>query len=279
MCQDWSLVLFTTGMQSSVGMIILYHIFVFYPLFINKAPFPVKMPRIISGIFILSLAAMGGAFFHPGQSLHGFNLSHTWLGYELLFGLMYIGLLLVLLLISITTTSYKRFLRLFLNLTAIAGLILIFTMVRVYYLPAQPAWYNFYTPTSFYLSAFILGGSWLLILQVNSGSLATQKALASLLILLFSVSLILVPIQMSLLNNLQPPDNHSLEIILKQNRWLFFIKLVTLIIALGSAILAYRAIRSDTTHCRRIQVPVWFLGICSVLAMLTDRILFYQLAS
>ena len=83
---------------------------------------------------------------------------------------------------------------------------------------------------------------------------------------------------MSLLNNLQAPYNHSLEIILKQNGWLFFIKLVTLIIALGSGIMAYRAIRSDTTHCRSIQMPVWLLGICSVFAMLTDRILFYQLA-
>jgi anaerobic dimethyl sulfoxide reductase subunit C (anchor subunit) len=199
----WSLIIFTLLAQTAAGTIILGSIG--RHLFKNSArPFttePVfRRSLILSSALMLTAAS--ASFFHLGTPLHAIyvlgNLGASWLSREILSVIMFTGILCLWTLLYITGFNRRKMFTILEGATVVLGLILVFSMSRIYMLQTVPVWNHMYTPLAFYASAFLLGTAvWLLMTGLSSkthtvpierlGILGTIFGVSQLAILIFSV--------------------------------------------------------------------------------------------
>ena len=157
---DTSLVFFTVLSQWSVGIVFCLFLLNLTngaaPPAINTGPSPANSLWLA---LLLIVAATTASFLHLGNPLNApkavRNLATSWLSREILaIGLYSAGLAAALLYGWRTGASYPVFL---LALCAVTGLLLIWTMSRVYRIPTIPAWNSGHTPLGFVLTALSLG--------------------------------------------------------------------------------------------------------------------------
>jgi anaerobic dimethyl sulfoxide reductase subunit C (anchor subunit) len=198
---DVSLVFFTVLSQWSVGIVIclfLLNVSGGAPSSaINTGPSPANPLRLA---LLLIVAATTASFLHLGNPLNApkavRNLATSWLSREILaIGLYSAGLAAALLYGWRTGALYPAYL---LALCAVTGLLLIWTMSRVYRIPTIPAWNSGHTPLGFILTTLSLGsitsllfagsgalgagsGGFSLLAGMLAGSLALELAAAILL--------------------------------------------------------------------------------------------------
>jgi anaerobic dimethyl sulfoxide reductase subunit C (anchor subunit) len=156
---DTSLVFFTVLSQWSVGIVICLFL-------LNVSGGAALADMAASGpanplslALLLIVAATTASFLHLGNPLNApkavRNLATSWLSREILaIGLYSAGLAAALLYGWRTGASYPLYL---LALCAVTGLLLIWTMSRVYRIPTIPAWNSGHTPLGFILTALSLG--------------------------------------------------------------------------------------------------------------------------
>ena len=278
--KEWPLLVFSLSMQLSAGIILIYDLFLLSPLYRNRVEIPARFQWIL--LIALGAAILGIclSLLHLGNPLHAArsvaNIGTSWLSREILSVLIYTGLLVVVTYLHFRYPSAGRSLKWLVDVTAVTGLILIFIMSRIYMIPARPAWNTLFTPVGFYLAALIMGSALLLIFQINTGSWASQKALAILTLTVAIIQLILVPAYMTWLGEIASTSGYGLGNLLGDHLVAFYIRIVLYILAIGFGIWALLSIRSDTLQNRYLFLPA-FLTLCSVLAaQIVDRYLFYS---
>ena len=115
------------------------------------------------GILVIIMTAVGISFFHLGSPLNAYrtlgNLRTSWLSREILFLLIFLACTAVLFAITRLASQASPISLIFQVTGSLAGLLLIFTMARLYLLPAVPAWNSMLTPYLFFSSTFLLGTS------------------------------------------------------------------------------------------------------------------------
>lgn len=113
---------------------------------------------LVGGTLVLGFIATP---FHLGQPLHAYravlNFPKSWLSNEIVFGIAFALLGLVF-----TVLQWRRIgsdvLRRVLGLvTGVVGLILVYSMARIYTTPAQPGWDSWTTPGAFFATTVLLG--------------------------------------------------------------------------------------------------------------------------
>jgi len=170
--RDWSLVLFTTLAQWSVGIILCFT----WPVVVNhgmsgifETGLTLRNPILLSLIFI-SIATFS-SLLHLGNPKNAAralnNLSGSWLSREILAIGVFTACLVFILLLGWKTSNFE-YLNYLMVLGSLIGLALLWTMTRIYVIPTIPAWNSWYTPVSFVSTAFSLGLLTLLVLNVNS---------------------------------------------------------------------------------------------------------------
>jgi len=191
--QDWSLVLFTTVAQLSVGMILCFTLagYFYSDMGVFIEPVPVTAKPVLLALVLIAVATVI-SFLHLGNPSNApnalNNLSGSWLSREILALGVYAVSLIIVLALGWKTGSTEH-LKFFMALSSVAGLALLWMMIRIYVVPTIPAWYSWYTPLSFASTALCLGLLALLVFHcagpANSDDQIIRKLMGFLMLILF----------------------------------------------------------------------------------------------
>jgi DMSO reductase iron-sulfur subunit len=156
----WSLVYFLTVGQASVGAAL----FSLLALLIGNPVLSGVLSVVAAGV---GHAALAGTLFHLGRPVHAFKavraFRRSWLSREVVAFTVYAGAVLIpanhhLAALFLGSSPIPAWLNLAgLVLTAVSGLVGIYTSVRIYRIPARPAWDTQRTTSGFFLTSGVLG--------------------------------------------------------------------------------------------------------------------------
>jgi anaerobic dimethyl sulfoxide reductase subunit C (anchor subunit) len=157
---EWPLVLFTLTVQLAVGL--------FLALLATKSLLRAGHPAgrtIGEGPFllvgVLMAAALAVSLFHlgaPMSAIHTLsNLEESWLSREILAVLVFLGLWGLGYWVKRHPGTAPWAAWALAWATALAGIVLIWVMARIYMVPARPLWDHWLTAAGFLLTTFILG--------------------------------------------------------------------------------------------------------------------------
>lgn len=212
--KEHSLVYFTISAQMAVGSFLIIGVVYWRVGRIASAAESVHLTGaflvLIGLLMALSLLA---SLFHLGSPQNAWrtlsNLRRSWLSREILFALLFSGLIGILILSQWFRLGNLYALALLAGLTALCGLALVYSMARVYMLRTAPAWNSWLTPAAFFTTTFLLGnlfvGTLLAVQSVFSPlalSLAIESVLGGLgvgLTILLLLEFTLLPLQLSVM--------------------------------------------------------------------------------
>lgn len=160
--QEWSLIVFTVLAQMSVGSFLILGI-VHY--LVRRAEGAEQADRFsdfallaIGPVLALAMLASLGHLGNPINAPRAItNLTTSWLSREILFGVLFT--------IGGAAFAFMQWRKLgsyvlrgaLAFITALIGLVFVYSMSQVYMLPSQPAWDNIATPISFFATTLLLG--------------------------------------------------------------------------------------------------------------------------
>ena len=279
MGSDWPLMVFTLAVQFSVGVVLMYDLFLLIPVFRKKEKLPLRFRLILLVALIAAFTGILISLLHLGSPVNALktlsNLNKSWLSREILSAMIYSGMLLIATGLQFRFPSAVRSYRWLVDLTAISGLVLVYIMSRIYLLPSMPAWNSLFTPIGFYLAVLLSGSCFILLFQLNSGSWASQKGLAMLIIAVPVIQIGLLPVHMSWLGASGAPGQQSLSLLLNQYLPAFYLRLGFEFLTIAFGFWAFFSIRSDTLKRRNLFIPVLLAFITTIGALVIDRFLFY----
>ena len=160
--ETWALVIFTILAQMSVGSF--WVLGVMHFLADRKAG--TEQADLLSDRALVAIGAtlalgLFASLFHLGNPLNATqainNFASSWLSREIAFGVAFAvagALFFVLQWRKISTPTVRNLVAF---LAAVIGLVLVFSMSRVYMIDTQPAWNTVTTPISFFATTFLLG--------------------------------------------------------------------------------------------------------------------------
>ena len=189
--QDWSLVVFTTLAQLSIGIVLWFTISAY---FLNDAGLLIETGLSFRNPVLLALVCIGVAtvvsFLHLGNPANApnalNNLASSWLSREILALNIYILGLCVVLLQGWITEDAENWAYILTPLCVI-GIGLLWMMIRIYVIETIPAWNSWYTPLSFALTALCLGLLTLLVFQFTGAEDINEQNVSYLLLLLMLI--------------------------------------------------------------------------------------------
>jgi len=225
--REWALISFTILAQMSVGAFLVLGVAHF---FAARSAGVAEADRLsdrallaIGPVLVLGLLA---SLFHLGNPLNAYravgNLQTSWLSREILSSVSFtlVGALFALMQWrKIGTFAVRTAVA---GLAALIGLFLVYSMSRVYQLPAQPAWDNWGTPIAFFSSTLLLGAlvigaafvaNYAYMQRTNAGCADAQcqllrgalRWIALAAVLALGVELITAPLQVAYLAAAQSP--------------------------------------------------------------------------
>ena len=191
--QDWSLVFFTTLTQWSVGIILCVTLPIIFSS--DSSIFPISGLSLANPVFLALLftgVATLVSFLHLGSPSNApnalNNLSGSWLSREILTIGVYSLCLLTVFILGWSTGNFVNYKYILLP-GSVAGLALVWMMIRIYVMPTIPAWNTWYTPFSFVATTLCLGLLTVLFLQyighLTISQQITRLFLISLVVILF----------------------------------------------------------------------------------------------
>ncbi len=166
---EWPLVFFTVLAQLSAGLVSTgLLLLAFFRLPADTGD--ILRRHIFLAALLMTLLALIVSFLHlsrPGHAVYAmFNIQSSWLSREIILAAMFSGLLFVSYLTTRLVLPGHLWRGPLYFLTSLTGLLLVFSMVRLYMLPTVPAWNNPATPVAFFNTALLTGAVLLLALLV-----------------------------------------------------------------------------------------------------------------
>jgi len=277
--KEWPLLVFTLVMQLSVGMVLIYDLFLLFPLYRTRVEIPARFQWILVMALAAAIAGIFVSFMHLGHPMNAArtlaNLSESWLSREILCLLVFTGLLFLATLLHFLYPASGRSLKWLVDLTALTGIILIYSMSRIYMIPSQPVWNHLFTPIGFYLTTVAFGSAILLLFQINSGSWASQKALSVLTISAIACLIIMIPVFLTWIEIAGSSSGLTLAVLLRDNMTWFYLRMIFLLVAAGCSVWTMLTIRSAMVHNGYLFVPAILTLMAVIASQVLDRFLFY----
>jgi anaerobic dimethyl sulfoxide reductase subunit C len=167
---EWQLVFFTIFTQISVGTFTLWSVTAISiptPNPMIGGNFPLVVLSVVLVALVLGTLSAGLHLGQPRQAIFSItNLKSSWLSREAIFGGIFglNGFILLVFRIFFPEGSPRDKIQILLGI--LVGLLLVYTISRLYMLRTVPAWNNFGTPLTFFATTFLLGSVILLIILV-----------------------------------------------------------------------------------------------------------------
>ncbi|MFO8020978.1 MAG: DmsC/YnfH family molybdoenzyme membrane anchor subunit [Perlabentimonas sp.] len=194
---DWSLVFFTFIGQFSVGVALTLLMITFLKFKFNTNPWH-KISKIALFVATVSIGvALLISFLHLSAPLSSIfalsNLKSSWLSREILMVSVYGATILATTAYWIWQKGNGKLFGIFLSISTIFGIMMVFTMGKLYMLPTVPAWNTPITLISFYVNTVILGTSFMLLIAEyhlkNETPVKLEKVLLFLIIIACGIKL------------------------------------------------------------------------------------------
>jgi anaerobic dimethyl sulfoxide reductase subunit C (anchor subunit) len=163
MLREFVLISFTILVQMSVGAFIVLNVVKLFAARKAGQEAADKMGdrSLVAIIVVLGLGLLA-SLFHLGSPLSApravTNLATSWLSREILFGVIFAVLGFLYTLMQLFKWGSAGLRTILAWITALVGLVLVYSMSMVYMLPTQPAWNSVATPISFFTTTLLLGG-------------------------------------------------------------------------------------------------------------------------
>ncbi|GEM_PF-1474062 len=202
---EWSLVFFTTIAQWATGIMIAVLPFVFAKKFNGYTHDRTGYTRkdrignaqeqngyaqdlnlytklnhtalyVAAGLMVVALAL---SFLHLNNPLHSVyalsNLETSWLSREILFVSLFLFALALVSFILYFKKPGVKYYRTFIPGAAVIGLIMVYTMSRLYMIPTVPPWNSLSTLVGFYSTALLMGSAFVLGLSLHRFRAGTNR--------------------------------------------------------------------------------------------------------
>jgi anaerobic dimethyl sulfoxide reductase subunit C len=167
---EWPLIFFTLLSQMAAGLVAG---FVILRASRQSAITDNAERKVILTAFIIMTIALLFSFFHLGSPENAFyamsNLGHSWLSREILAVSVFWGLLLLWFAALKFPDILSQANPALPWISGLAGIIMVYTMARLYMLPTVPPWNSVYTIIYFYSSSVLLGLTLLVFLLIKKG--------------------------------------------------------------------------------------------------------------
>lgn len=274
---EWSLIFFTLLSQISVGMVInVLIVFAINNKEDQKFTDLFRAPLFVaSGLMMLALVA---SFLHlasPFSSVFALsNIKSSWLSREIFMASLYFALIVG------TTIWWMRLIKkytatlIMLVIIAISGLLLIYTMGKIYIISTVPPWNTPITLFKFFISAILLGTALYITLtfylhkekQINSG--ATLKTLTGMIVFIVLLKLTILIFDSA--------PNNELAIFKPQQVLQIWIYFAWIFGPLGLILYLLNIFFLSKIPVQIIKLLYVIGFICFVLSELASRIIFYS---
>ena len=258
--REWALILYTILTQLSVGAFIIIGVVHF---FAERKAGIVEADRMsdraLLAIGPLLVLAMIASLFHLGTPANAYraisNVGSSWLSREILFTVLFLVVGGVFALMQWRKVSTPQVRNAIAVLAAVIGVVLVYSMSRVYMIRTVPVWDNLATPISFFTTTFLLGALAVGLAYVvnysymqrrgeaECGDTGVQcellrtamRGLAIAAILLVGIHLVIVPAHLAYLSGGPQAAQESASIISEDYGVLLILRLV--LVFLGAAVL------------------------------------------
>ncbi len=238
----WSLVFFLTFSQASVGLFA-------FALVAHWLGASATAGLASLAAILLGHAALTGTLFHLGRPARALRamaaVRRSWLSREVVAFSAFAGIGVIpsslFFLDKFDLLHLMQFQSAALITTTVIGLIAVYTSVRIYRIPARPAWDSVRTNVQFFLTALVLGSAAALLVQAALGaSMMVTRTAALVLVAAISMSA-LMPFTLALEGMRGEASVLASARILSQtfSRLLFARTLLALAVALGAGIAAW----------------------------------------
>ncbi len=161
--KDWALVAFTLLSQMGVGVFLVVWL---VHLLARRQANEAEVRKLCSGALVgagpIIVIGLLASTLHLGSPLNAWlalsNFATSWLSREIFFTLAFFVMWCVCAYLEWRGLGTEAGRRVWAGLTALAGLLLVFSTSMAYYLPTRPAWASPSTPILFFSSMLVLGG-------------------------------------------------------------------------------------------------------------------------
>jgi anaerobic dimethyl sulfoxide reductase subunit C (anchor subunit) len=196
MLKEWPLVAFTLLGQIAVGVFLFFHA----PFLVRgRLPFyGWRVAWLVTLAVVAALTALGAfvSFFHLRHPFRAWralaNLRASWLSREILFELAFIALVALTGGMIWARGPGRQFLWGLLLAAALAGVLFLLSMAKLYMLPALPVWKGPFTPLAFLSTTLAAGAvSTELIIRIVVGPGALELDLLSVAFVLVAVEILM----------------------------------------------------------------------------------------
>ncbi|WP_042349770.1 dimethyl sulfoxide reductase anchor subunit family protein [Bacillus massiliigorillae] len=191
---EWPLLIFTICMQAAIGgMVVLW----FFHRSLEKNGVDtfhvLRIPLIV--IAVLSFIGLGASFAHLGKPSHAFNailgFGHSWMSREIVFTGCFIGLAVITIGLFFIQKKVNPW---FLLVTALVGLVDVYSMAAIYSNTYVNGWDSANTVLSFYGTTLTLGA--ILMLSLNATFIKNAEVTKTLFKIGFSLAAVGIAVQL-----------------------------------------------------------------------------------
>ncbi len=273
---EFSLVLFTLLGQFSAGLIISLLVI----CLLRKSRAGAELNRIIrNGIYIATgtmIAAMIISFFHlssPIASLYALsNLKYSWLSREILMVSLFTFLLLATSALLYFGKQKLKNQIIILSFAVVTGILMVYSMGRLYMISTVPEWNTPSTLISFFASTLVLGPAFILILFYRISARQPAQDISNTFVAIIALVLIVNLINLLFMGTeyyeaniaFAPQNDYNLQHGISWMLWLS-----------GLAILTWQTYSPTKSHKKFLNYH-FVVFTCFFIAEIISRVLFYQ---
>jgi anaerobic dimethyl sulfoxide reductase subunit C (anchor subunit) len=160
--REWALIAYTILAQMSVGAFLVLGLVHFY---VARKTDMAEADRMSDRAWIAVIVTLGlgmvASLFHLGNIANApravTNFATSWLSREILLGVIFAVLGIIFVALQWFKVGPFLLRNIIAWITALVGLVLVYSMSQIYMLPTQPAWNTLATPITFFVTTLLLG--------------------------------------------------------------------------------------------------------------------------
>jgi anaerobic dimethyl sulfoxide reductase subunit C (anchor subunit) len=213
---EWSLIFFTTISQLATGIMIAVFPFVFAKKLKKYARMNQTALYFATGLMVVALVLSFLHLNNPVNSVYALsNLESSWLSREILFVSLFLFFLLLVNLILYFKKPKVNYYRTFILFTTIMGIIMVYSMSKLYIIPTVPPWNSIATLIAFYSTALLLGAAFVMglsfIYNINTNNKILKRKKTQVLVVFILLAIAALLINTLFLRHTVPEGNVGFE--------------------------------------------------------------------